>query len=96
MSSFFTNIENVSRKLDPVNRWVMNKVIGPPQPGTNYYGEATPVVTPTPPSQDAAYNSSQAAAAQAAKRRGVLQNIFAGSNPNVTSQTQTGKSALGN
>ena len=96
MSALINNIANVGRKInrfDPVDRAVQNFVMGRPNPGTRYYGEASPG-PPGPPTQDTAANASLQQQYLQRLRRGVAGNIYAGGNaaaPQVAS-----KSTLGN
>lgn len=82
MSSLLNNIANAGRKInryDPLDRAVQNFVMGRPNPGTRYYGEASPT-PPGPPTQDTAANAAQQQQDLLRRRRGVFANIFAGGN----------------
>lgn len=82
MSSFMNNIANFGRKingLDPLDRGTQNFVLGHPPAGRNYYGEA-PNAPPTAPTTDTAANLQNQQDQLRNLQRGVLSNIFAGSN----------------
>lgn len=87
-------------KFDPALGWVIGKsdiaaqnaVLGKPQYGNNYYGEAAPP-PPSAPTQDTAANAALQQQNLLRRRRGVYGNILAGGN--APSPAVSTKSTLG-
>jgi hypothetical protein len=91
-SGWFSKLNPLLKYSAKLDLGTQNAVLGSPNPGTRYYGEATPP-PPGPATQDTAANATLQQQLLLRRRRGVLGNIYAGGNAG-SPQTAT-KSALG-